>query len=607
MHTPWVGNRYSVLIVIAFVGMVAYANTFSVPFQFDDDAYVVNNPVLRDFRSFLHPGEIASGISRSPTGVPPALRVAFTTRILGYLSLAINYHLHGLNVTGYHIVNLLIHILNAWLVYLILIQMFKGHFFSDDQTADAAPATMAFAGALFFLCHPIQTQAVTYITSRFVLLASFFSFLSVFACIRFPLSATRRHRRSWMIFSILALSAAMLTKEFTFAIPFIIGLYDFSFLPGTVREKLRALAPLALTLPIIPVLVFIRQGSIGALDSTMRAITAADVSQITRVDYLLTQFKAIALYLKLLVLPVGQNIDHDIPLQHSILDPAVLGSFLLLLGLLILVGYGYYRSYRTRGCPELKFISFGIFWFFIAISVESSIIPLGEVVAEYRLYLPSVGIIMAFISLGAVGIKRLSLNWKTFFACTAVLVMVLCGATVLRNRVWRSEISLWEDAAAKSPAKVRPHQNLGMYYSARGLLKQGLAELQRAVQIDPRSYELHNNLGVIYRQQGNFPAAVNEYREALRLEPEDPMAHYNLGNIYLSLGNLEEAIQEYQACARIAPDYDEVHNNLGIAYERNGQVEAAIAEFSKAIKLNPENVNAKKNLAETIRRAGRVR
>jgi len=598
-------NRYFVPILVAFVGLLIYSNTFTSPFQFDDEGNIVNNPAIRDFRSFLHPRGISSGYTVSPTGMPMPLRLIFMTRILGYFSLAINYHLHGLNVTGYHVVNLVIHILNAWLVYFILKQIFRRNSVRYPESGTRATDAMALLGALLFLCHPVQTHAVTYITSRFVLLASFLSLLSLVAYMRFRLATARARRFAFIAISIVSLVAAMLTKEFSFVMPFIIALYDFSFLLGTVREKLRALAPLALTLPFIPVLLFIQQGSIRALGSTMRTITAADVTRISRMDYLFTQFRVIVLYLRLLALPIGQNIDHDIPVDHSLASPAVLGSFLLLLGLLILAGYGYYCSIKNGKYPRLRMLSFGIIWFFIALAVESSIIPLGELCAEYRVYLPFVGFVMAFTSLWAAAIRRFSLARKAFYAAALVLFIVLCAATVLRNRVWRSEIALWEDAARKSPAKLRPHQNLGTYYTMQGRLIEARDELQTAIRMDPHNYKLHNNLGIVYKQQGDPGAAIKEYLQTLELEPWDPMAHYNIGNIYLTQGNLPEAIREYKACLDIAADYDEAHNNLGIAYERSGQIELAILEFKRAIGLNPENTKARNNLSICMRKAER--
>ena len=589
------------LFAIPLIGILAYSNTFSVPFQFDDDAYVVNNPVIREFHSFLDPKEITSGTTLSPTALPEALRFAFFTRVLGYLSLAANYRLHGLDVTGYHVVNLLIHILNALLVYLILLHTFDT--VASPRSAGGKKSSDVFAliASLLFLCHPIQTHAVTYITSRFVLQASFFSLLALAAYIQFRSSVDGRGRHGFKALSVIALVAAMLTKEFTFTVPFIIALYEIFFFTGSLRERVWALSPLVLTLPIIPLLLYLQQGSLSVIDSTMRTITAADVSHISRSDYLLTQFRVVAMYLGLLFLPVGQNVDHDILVRHSLAEPAVLASSLLMLALLSFAGYCYHHSGKGIRVPELRIVSFGILWFFTALSVESSIIPLGELSAEYRLYLPSIGMIMVVTSLGAAAC-RYSPNRKVIYGIAAGLIVLLCAATMLRNRVWRSEISLWEDAAGKSPALMRPHQNLGLYYSMQGRLGEALGELQKAIRIEPRNYELHNNLGIVYKQRGELPAAIREYQIALQLNPKDPMAHYNLGNIYLMQGNLPEAIREYQYCLKGAPEYDEAHNNLGIAYERLGRYADAIVEYGAAVRLNPENRHARDNLANSLRR-----
>lgn len=595
-------RRYFPAALILLAGLLAYSNTFTVPFQFDDASYIVNNPAVKEFHFFLSPGEISSGRTLSPTGIPVALRYAFMTRILGYLSLAVNYHLHGLNVIGYHVINLFLHLMNGWLLYIILKETFERIFVPDHESDNSAPGCLALTGTVLFICHPIQTQAVTYISSRFVLLASFFTLLSLTAYIKARFSS--HARRAFMAVSMISLCAAMLTKEFTFTTPFIIALYEYSFFKGTLRERAWALGPVFLTLPIIPALVFIQRGSIGALDSTMRIITAADVSQISRVDYLLTQFRVLALYLRLLVLPIGQNIDHDIRVQHSLASPDVVSCFLLLLTMVVVAGYGYYRSFRSARASSLRLFSFGICWFFITLAVESSIIPLGELSAEYRLYLPSVGMVLAFTSAAWAGARRVGLGGRTFYAIVALFALLLCTATVLRNKVWNSEIALWADAARKSPSKVRPHQNLGTYYSMEGRLTEARSELQTAIRLDPLNYELHNNLGTVYRKEGDLGGAMGEYSMALQLEPTDPMAHYNMGNIYLAQGYLSEAIRAYEACLKIAADYDEAHNNLGIAYARNGNLPAAIGELRRAVSLNPNNVNARDNLALFMKQAG---
>jgi tetratricopeptide (TPR) repeat protein len=399
----------------------------------------------------------------------------------------------------------------------------------------------------------------------------------------------------------------MLTKELTFTLPFVIALYEVFFFKASARDRFKALAPFIITLAIIPILVFSKQGTVNALDSTMRTITAADVTNIPRTDYLFTQLRVIMLYLRLLFFPTNQNVDHDVRVYHSPFALPVLASFIALLALFSLGVYLYRAAGGKKEYPELKLASFGIIWFFLTLSIESSIIPLGELVAEYRLYLPSVGMILAVVSLlfyAARKYSRVRVFSPTFLTVLiSVAVVMLATATFLRNTVWSSETALWEDAARKSPARVRPHQNLGTYYGMQGRLEDAKRELILALELEPMNFELHNNLGMVYKKLGAFDDAREEYTTVLKLSPGDVMAHYNLGNLYLAQERLPEAIREYQITVDLIPDYDEAHNNLGIAYQKSGQFEAAIREFNRALQLNPQNEHVRRNLIETERQA----
>lgn len=592
-------------MLISAAGLLAYSNTFTVPFQFDDDGYIVNNPIIRSFHYFLHPSEISALNQQSPTAFPLGLRYAFMTRFLGYFSLAVNYHLHGLDVAGYHIVNLLLHIINGFLVYLIIKNTFRTDIFSNQaaEIGSNSHDVIALLSSLLFVCHPIQTHAVTYITSRFVLLATFFFLLSLFLYISSQISTTDGKRHILYAAALVSAAAAMVTKEFTFTLPLVIMLYDLVFLSRSTSERIKTLAPFSLTLFIIPALVFIQQGKLQSLDSTMRVITAADVSQISRSDYLLTQFRVIITYIRLLFFPVNQSIDHDVPVYHSLVQPPVFASIVLLLTLISLAVYLCFVSEKARKYPVLRVLAFGILWFFITLSVESSIIPLGELIAEYRVYLPSIGMIVAFVSLAVFVTDRYPESKhpnKTIIAVFfALALMILLVTTYVRNRVWKDEISLWENAVKTSPALVRPHQNLGTYYSMKGRLEDARNELVAALRLDPNNYKLHNNLGIVFKKLGDYDRAIREFQTVIAIMPSDPMVHYNLGNVYLEQGHLQEAIQEYKTSLKAVPDYDDAHLNLGIAYKRNGQLSEAVREFTAALALNPRNESAKSNLASS--------
>jgi tetratricopeptide (TPR) repeat protein len=602
-------KNYFILAMIVLIGLLAYSNSFSVPFQFDDDGYIVHNPTIRTFHYFLVPSDVTKLSQRSPESFPVGLRYAFVTRMVGYVSFAINYKLDGLNVVGYHLVNLLIHIISAMLLYLTVKATLKTDYFiaAAGRNSGWPHEIIAGASALLFVSHPIQTQAVTYISQRFASLAALFYLLSLFSYIKFRTSSPGHGRYRWYLTAIISAIFAMLTKEFTITLPIIVCLYEFTFLSSRSSGRIRVLAPYAAILLIIPAIVFFKQGTLSALDSTMRTITAADVTNIPRSHYLLTQFRVVVLYLRLLIFPINQNVDHDVAIYTSLLDLPVFLSFLFLLALFSVGVFFSILSKRKKEHAELRLTSFGIFWFFITLSVESSIIPLGELVAEYRLYLPSIGMILAFVSLLAYAMRKFKrhkiLRPEVAYGLIGALVVVLAIGTYARNRVWASEISLWEDAAMKSPAKLRPHLNLGTYYSFQGRLEDAKREIMIALTLSPASPELHNNLGMIYRKMKAYDHAIYEYTTVLKLAPGDAIAHYNLGNVYLEQGRIPDAAREYQIAVRLIPDYDEAHNNLGFAYCESGQFDAAIREYNLALRLNPQNLKARNNLETCIRKA----
>lgn len=570
---PLSRNALIALLVIVVLGILIYINSFRVPYVLDDYTYVVNNPVIREFHYLLSPRDIATG-----TILSPAVRSAFMTRIIGYLTLAANYKLNGLDIFGYHVVNLLLHILNAWMLFLI-----ATHIFKDIKTYQTELDAYYHIGislfvSLLFLCHPIQTQAVVYITSRFVLLASFFSLLSIVAYIRARTSVYRGVKVSWTVLAILSISAGMLTKEFTFTLPLIIALYEFIFFEGNLREKFQVLCPYALTLPIIPILIFVQAGSPRLLDDTMRTITAADVSQISRFDYLITQFTVIFLYLRLLFLPIDQNIDHDIPVQNSLASIHVLSSLIILLVLFSCAVYAIKRSLQTTRTFELRIFSFGIIWFFITLSVESSIIPLGELSAEYRLYLPSIGIILAIVSVFSAFMHRFKLSRAVTLAIAASVIMIICVLTLYRILVWQSAISLWQDASRKSPAKARPYNNLGNALLRAGRAAEAVPLIERSISINPNYPKSWSTLGAALVNSERPMEAVSVLQHTISIDPLDATAHYNLGIAYLLLNDNASAINYFLKTINLNPSIDDAYIKLADAYNR-------IGHYSETIRL----------------------
>jgi Flp pilus assembly protein TadD len=598
-------RHFTHLFLIATLGIIVYSNTFDVPFQFDDEIYIIENPIIKDFSYFTEPSKAVK--FRFDSNVP----IVRKTRSVAYFTFLANYKAHGLNLTGYHAANLLIHVLNTFLVYFLVILTFKTLFLRESSLKDHSQYIALFTG-LLFVSHPLHTQAVTYICQRFASLVSFFYLLSVLAYVRSRLSDRNAQKYAFYALSLISAILAMKTKENAFTLPLAIALYEFIFFKGDLKRRAVYLLPLFLTMLIIPLTVINMDKPLGeAIGEATRTHL-----EISRWDYLLTEFRVIVTYIRLLFLPVNQNLDYDYPVYHSFIEPAVFLSFLFLVSVL---GIGVYLLYRSRITDYgLRLVSFGIFWFFITLLVESSVIPIVDIIFEHRAYLPSVGAFTAVTSSAflLVGRARSGMTKKAALAGFIIALLVLSLAVYTRNNVWRSEIGLWEDTARKSPGKARPHTILGISYGKLGRYDDALREYRAAMRanpdytkdqgleeaiirymkelekydeeesehlailkIDPGNAAARNNLGIIYDKLGRYDEAVKEYLAALRISPESAEVHNNLGIVYGKMGRHEEAEREYRAALDIKPEYAEAHNNLGVIYFNTGRLDEALREY----------------------------
>ena len=277
----------SILLLISLLATLIYSNTFSSSFHFDDFLTIYDNPEIKDLSSLLN-------LSRS--------------RYVGDLSLALNYHFGKLDVSGYHLVNLLIHIFNGFLVYLLVLLLFQTQAMGWSPSHPSStfcfgqtPFWIGSATALLFVTHPIQTQAVTYIVQRYASLATFFYLLTVVLYLKWRFVPSHVQYRSFLyagalIFTVLG----MKTKEITFTLPFMLLLIGVVWFGRPTRKQWLLLIPFWLLLPIMPF-------SLPSLEAGFARLSG----EITRLDYLLTQFRVMATYLRLMVLPIHQNLEYD--------------------------------------------------------------------------------------------------------------------------------------------------------------------------------------------------------------------------------------------------------------------------------------------------------
>jgi len=461
----------SALLTLTLLAVLIYSNAFSAAFHFDDIPNIVDNPQIKHLANLLD----LSG-----------------SRYVGFLTFALNYRFGGLSVFGYHLVNLLIHITNGTLVYALVLLLFRAAhtppLTPPASRVSAAPA-IALSAALLFIAHPIQTQAVTYIVQRFASLATLFYLLTVLCYLKWRLSSSDSKRRHlWYAAAFIATILGMKTKEITFTLPFMLLLVEAVFFGPPTRKQWLALIPFFLTLPIIPLS---RPGALGEGEAGF----ARDAFALSRPDYLFTQCRVIMTYLRLLVLPVDQNLDYDYPASHSLFVPPVFFSFLFLSALFAAAVYLLWFSRRAAADPRLRLIGFGVLWFFITLSIESSIIPIRDVIFEHRLYLPSAGLFLA-VGTAALGYADRARVWAAIGI--GMVVLIFSVLTYERNHVWMDEASLWTDVIRKSPSKARGHNNLGNALEDDGRLDKALQEYKTAIAIDPAYATAYYNLGLFY-------------------------------------------------------------------------------------------------------------
>ena len=619
------------MVLIAVIGILLYSNTLHSPFQWDELKFIETNPIIKDLGYFLDPSR-AEGLE---------LYATIRHRYVGFLTFALNYKINGLEVTGYHLVNISIHIINSLLVYLLVILTFKTPFFEayrsplfargKSESALTMNNMVAFFTALVFVSHPLQTEAVTYIFQRLASLVTMFYLISLIMYINFrlkdqakvkveiktepedrannkflPLIFTFASTYAYYLLSVLFAVMAMKTKENAFTLPLMIATYELSFFNGRMGKRTLRLIPILLTLLIIPLTLTGIDKPAGEIIGSMADVTRGDAS-ISRMDYLFTQFRVIVTYIRLLFLPTDQNIDYDYPVFHSFFDKPVLMSFLFLICILCLGIYLFYRSRATNGGQgsagrASRLIAFGIFWFFITLSVESSVIPIPMTINEYRVLLPSVGAFLGIITAVFLLFEKIQSSRVRVLAVSSSLLVILIFsyAAYARNGVWEDEISLWEDVVKKSPQNPRGHNNLGYVFYKKGLTDKAITQYNIALQLKPDYADAHNNLGIAYKTNGLIDKAIEEYMTVLSLDPASVYARSNLGNAYRVKGSPDKALEQYEAALRLNPDFAEAHFNKGIIYLEKGLIEEARIELETALRINPDYKKARHLLSTII-------
>ena len=521
-------------LAIIVVGLIVYANSVAAPFLLDDQYAILENPHIRHLWPLWE-------------ALAPAPRAADSWRPLVSGSLAINFAISGLQVWSYHLVNVAIHLTSALVLFGIVRRTLAGHRLGERYGAVATP--LAFVMALLWMIHPLQTQSVTYIIQRAESLMGLWYLLTLYCTIR---SDASPRLFAWSLAAVLSCALGMFCKPVMVTAPLLVWIYDGIFLSPSfsraLHKRRHLYAALASTWLLAAILV-------SHLPHPERAKAGFAFKGITPLAYLLTQPGAILHYLQLALWPHPLCFDYAWPIARTL--QAILWPTLVIVPLVCATGWLVLRRH------PLGFL--GV-WFFGILAPTSSLIPIADLAAEHRVYLPLAavvaGAVLSVVWLLRYFVRLPSRQRKAEILVFAIVMAVFEVLTIRRNWDYRSAESIWRDTIAKRPANGRAYIGLG-------------------------NALVH---------QGQWAEAVTAYTEALRLKPDDDTIHNNLGVARYEQGQLDEALKEYTEALRLDPSAADAHNNLGVVLIQQGKDAEAIAHFVEALRLSPDHVEAKRNL-----------
>ena len=570
--TPLPATRHLSLAIgtIIFVTLLAYANSFSGPFVFDDVPSIIGNQSIRQLWPVWEALSPPLELHGLPVGGRPLVNLSF----------AVNYALDGISPRGYHALNLAIHLCATLMLFGVVRRTLLRSPLQEFYGAAALPLSMV--AAAMWSVHPLQTESVTYVCQRAESLMAVCYLGTIYGFIR---STEVRSPLGWQMFSVVVCLLGMACKEVMATAPLVLLLYDRTFFSRTFRAAFQQRAGFYIALASTWLLL----GAL-VLGNLQRGGTAGFGTGVAPWTYALTQTQAVMHYLRLSVWPHPLVFDYG----HAVVTnpAAVLAPALVLLALLALTITEVYRR---------SALGFAGAWFFIIMAPTSSFVPVAtQTMAEHRMYLP----LAALTTVLVLGLYRINRRY-TFIVCSCVIPL-LAYATARRNLDYRSELGLWTDTIAKRPENARAHGNLGILLYQSGQVPAAIASFETALRLRPDFAEARANLGSAHLGQGQTREAVLHTSEALRLKPDFPEARSNLGLALKQLGRPDEAMREFREVLRAHPNHVDAHHNLAIALLEAGQTSEAIEHLETTIRLRPNFSDAYSNLGVAFMRSSQL-
>jgi len=555
------------ILIFVIVGacVCSYCNAFFASFVWDDNIFIIPNPYMHSFRylpQFFTKNFWKIGlISVESQYYRPLLAASFM----------LDFSLWKMNPFGFHLSNIIFHVLAGVLLFLFL-------------DAVLGRRDIAFFSALIFGVHPAHAEVVSFVSGRVDSVPLVFF---LFSLLLFFSYAKRNRRLRYYIGALLSFFLALLSKEMAVTLPLIVMIVDFLFISnGETRKVFKNFFRWHLAFFIVLGVYFcLRYFIVGV------SITADEVVSVPRnFSYgiaplwrLFTFIKIIAIYLRILFVPFDLRVEYLFKAANSLFEPVV---FFGSIGLVALIFIAWKNARRA---PAL---SFAILWFFVTILPVGNIVPQGNLFAERYVYTPSVGYCLAMGLLFAWLLKQKvrteAFEWKKLMYVLFILWVVAFGKLAYaRSAVWENDFTLWLDAVKKSPSSPVTHVNLAHAYFRIDELEKALEETEKAVRLAPFHAQPFIMLAHIYRKQGEFDKAIGAYQSALERNPEAGEVYNGLAVIYGKKGDYEKAITMGLRALEINPYLAEARHNLAVSYTQAGLIDEAIRAYEAFLIVAP--------------------
>jgi tetratricopeptide (TPR) repeat protein len=478
------------------------------------------------------------------------------------------------DTSSFHVFNVLIHALAGIFIFLVIRRLLE---WAGAEQRSRAP--WAAFGALLFLLHPFQAESVAYISGRSDALCG------MFGCASFAAFLYRRSSAiSWagVLPVVLLFGAAVLTKEQAVVLPALFVLTDLWWNPDSPLRAVRANWKLYAVLAL---------GAAGAVALFWNLIAGFgtggsagfSMKDLTWYQYLFTEFRAVFAYVFNFLLPVNLSVDWDFPFSHTILEHGAIFGLAALLALAA-AAWRYRRTFPLAG--------YGYFVFLVLLSPTSSVLPIKDPIADRRMYLPMLGLILIAIDL----LRRLKVERKVLAMGAAALLVAAALATHARAEVWSSPITLWQDTARQSPNKFRAHFHLAYAYQEEGRNDLAVAEFQKTAELSPPTADLLLDWGLAYDGLNQPEKALEKFRQAAAVQPSAHV-YTQIGYIYAKRSAWREAMEAFDTAQKLDANFAYTYMYKGQVHLATNEPAAAVAEFQHALALDSSLGPARQGLA----------